>query len=116
MEITGTVIKILEPQSGVSSRNGEKWVKNFFVIETGGQYPRKVAFSVFGEDKWSQFAVQVGKNYNVQFDIDAREWNGKWFNDLSAWRVVCLDAQSQKPAPQPQPNTAPTGAYDNTPF
>lgn len=94
MEVTGKVIRILDAQSGASQRTGEIWVKNHFVIETGGQYPKKIALSVFGEDRWNKMGIEVGKTYNVHFDIDAREWKGRWFNDLSVWNAVCVDSNA----------------------
>ena len=59
-----------------------------FVIETAEQYPRKCMFSVFGEDRLKEFNIQVGEILTVSFDIDAREYNGRWYNDIRAWRVV----------------------------
>ena len=60
------------------------------------QYPRKMCFDVFGEDKINQFNIQVGEELTVHFDIDAREWQGRWFNSIRAWKVERAAAQ---PAP-----------------
>ena len=102
MEITGKVIKVLEPMSGTSAKNGEKWVKNSFVLETGGQYPKTLCFSVMGQERWDKMGIKVGGNFAVSFDPESREWNGKYFTDLSAWKAVSLDAgqsaQTQQPA------------------
>ena len=90
MEITIKVTKILEPQGGVSSKNGEPWVKNSFVGETQGQYPKTLCFSVMGQERWDKMAIKVGGNFAVSFDPESREWNGKYFTDLSAWKAVTL--------------------------
>ena len=58
-----------------------------FVLETQEQFPRKCMFSVFGEDRLREFNIQVGEVVTVSFDIDAREYNGRWYNDIRAWRV-----------------------------
>lgn len=107
MDITGTVIAIL-PEQRFNGKNGEV-VKNQFVIEHGGQYKKKAAFSVLGEDRWKQMNVAEGAEVQVSFDVDAREWNGKWFGELLAWRVQNVSGQQQtsasviqSPAPQPQ--------------
>lgn len=100
MEITGKVLSILEPQRFTSKKDGSEIVKNFFVLETQGQYPKKIAFSVLGEDKFKQMGLVVGGVYNVSFDVESREWQGKWFSDVSAWRAIRTDGQ------QPQANTA----------
>lgn len=107
MEITGKVIKILDTQSFVSQRTGETYVKNQFVIETGGQYPKKVAFTVMGEDKFKAMNIIVGGTYNVSFDVESREWKEKWFTECSAWKAVSMDGQQ---APAQQPTTTQTAA------
>lgn len=102
MEITVKVIAILDAQKFTSQRTGNEYIKNTFVGETQGQYPKKIAFSVMGEDKFKQMNIVVGGNYNVSFDVESREWQQKWFTEASAWKAVCLDGQQQAPAPQPQ--------------
>lgn len=87
MEITGKIITACEPRGGVSQRTGNSWKMQEFVIETMEQYPRKCMFSVFGEDRLKEFHIQVGEVLTVSFDIDAREYNGRWYNDIRAWRV-----------------------------
>lgn len=77
----------LEPRGGVSKRTGNEWKMQEFVIETHDQYPRKCMFSVFGEDRLKEFHIAVGEELTVSFDIDAREYNGRWYNDIRAWRV-----------------------------
>ena len=104
-DITGKIIQIL-PEQRFNGKNGEV-VKNMFVIEHGGQYKKKAVFSVLGEDRWKQMNVVQGADVQVSFDIDAREWNGKWFGELMAWRVQNVNGQQQasaspSPAPQPQ--------------
>lgn len=94
MDITGTVIAIL-PEQRFNGKNGEV-VKNQFVIEHGGQYKKKAVFSVLGEDKWKQMNVVQGADVQVSFDVDAREWNGKWFGELLAWRVQNINGQQQQ--------------------
>ena len=121
MEITGKIIQVLEPRGGVSQRTGNSWKTQEFVIETHEQYPRKCVFNVFGEDRLREFNIQVGEELTVSFDIDAREFNGRWYNDIRAWRVVRVDPsavaaapaaapQPQAYAPQPQQPAAPAAA------
>lgn len=108
MEIQGKVIAILEPQRFVSSKNGNEYVTIVFVIETQGQYPKKVAMKVMGEDKFKQMGIAIGGTYNVSFDVESREWKGKWFTECQAWRTQLVDGQhvstnaSPSPAPQSQ--------------
>lgn len=115
MELAGKVIAALEPRGGVS-KNGNEWKVQEYVIETHDQYPRRMCFDVFGADKIQQFNIQVGEELNVFFDIDAREWQGRWFNSIRAWKVerVNADAQQMPPmdAPFPPLNAAPAAPVD----
>lgn len=111
MEINVKVIKVLQPQSFTSSRDGSNVVKNVFIGETAGQYPKKIAFSVIGEDKFRQMNIVVGQTYNVSFDVESREWKEKWFTECSAWRALCVDGQqvasTQTASPVPSAQPAP---------
>lgn len=102
MELTGKIIAVLEPRGGVSSRTGNAWKSQDFVIEVPGQYPRKCVFTVFGEDRLNQFNIQMGEDLTVSFDIDAREFNGRWYNDVRAYNVT-RGAASVAGAPQATP-------------
>lgn len=85
-EITGKIIAVLPTRSGTSAR-GTQWSSQTAVIETHEQYPKRVAFYVLG-DKITEFNLQVGEEVTVSFDINAREYNGKWWNSVNAWQVV----------------------------
>ena len=91
MELSGKVVSILDEFRTQSGK-----VKYGFVLETGGQYPQRLPFDVWGDDKWSQMNVSVGSLVNVSFDISGREWNGKYFVSLGAWKVVRTDGQQQQ--------------------
>lgn len=98
MELQGKVIFAAEQRSGTSARG--EWVAQDFVIETHDSFPRKMVFSVFGADRLQRFAIQVGQEVNVSFDIDAHEYNGRWFNSIRAFdvrQVVPGAAQAQAP-------------------
>ena len=138
MEITGKIIKALEPRSGVSARSGSNWCVQEFVIETiEGQYPRRCVFEVFGEDRLKQMNIQVGEQMTVSIDVDAREYNGRWFNSLRAWKVdrnvaapaeasylnpaaapqaTGVPAPARAPVPAPEAPAASQNAGDDLPF
>lgn len=102
MEIQGKIISALPERSGTSQRTGNTWKVQEFVVETHDQYPKKMAFEVFGEDRLQRFNIQVGQEVNIAFDIDAHEYNGRWFNSIRAYDVRPVDEQPQVAA---QPNT-----------
>lgn len=133
MELTGKIIAVLPANSGVSSRTGNPWMSQEYVIEVPGQYPRKCVFRIFGEDRIKQFNIQNGEEVTVSFDIDAHEYNGRWFNEIRAYNVtrgaapVAAALQAPFPPAQaaPQDATAPfppaqepagEGSADDLPF
>ena len=87
MEITGKITHALEVRSGTARTTGNPWMSQSFVIETHDQYPRRCVFDVFGEDRLKEFNIQVGEELTVSFDLDAREYQGRWFNSVRAWKV-----------------------------
>lgn len=109
-EISGQIIAVLPTRSGTSAK-GTVWSSQTAVIETREQYPKKVAFDVMAE-KIAQFNLRVGEYVTVSYDIDAHEYQGRWFNAVRAWNVVRANQpqqatqqplqQQQQAYPQPQ--------------
>lgn len=110
MDLTGKVIAILEARSGQSQRTGNAWMIQEYVIEVPGTYPRKMMFNVFGEDRIKQFNIQPGEEITVQFDIDAREYNGRWYNDIRAFNVIRGQIAQSVPAAATVAGSAPTAS------
>ena len=103
MEIEGKIIAVLPAREGVSSRTGSPWMTQDYVLETHDQYPRRCCFNVFGSDKIQLFNIQIGEELRVSFDIDAREYQGRWFNSIRAWKVERIDPNAvQNAAPNAQ--------------
>ena len=119
MEFTGKIIAVLPPRGGIS-KSGNEWKVQEYVIEDHGQYPRKMCFDVFGAEKIEQFHIQEGEELTVSFDVDAREYQGRWYNSIRAWKVDRVAAQTAQPqptsaaqpaAPAPAPAPAPAVPY-----
>jgi len=97
MEIIGKVAHLLPLVTG-QGRNGE-WRKQEFVIEIpDGQFPKKICFSLWG-DKIDQAALSMNDTVKVMFDVESREYNGRWFTEAKAWRVEKQGAGSTAAAP-----------------
>lgn len=128
MEIQGKVIAVLPERSGISARG--EWKCQTYVIETQEQYPRKMAFDVFGADRIVNFGIQVGMVVDVSFDIDAHEYQGRYFNQIRAWDVKNVARQNPaqgvnyngnpqagaKATQQAAMAGAPNPMYPNNPF
>tara|TARA_Y100000401_G_scaffold69819_1_gene55966 strand:- start:3313 stop:3672 length:360 start_codon:yes stop_codon:yes gene_type:complete len=89
LSLKGEITKIAKLETG-TSKAGKEWKKLGFVITTEGDYPKDVYFTVFGEEKTSNFMTynRVGQIVEVFFNINAREFNNKWYTDLGAWKIV----------------------------
>ena len=90
MEITGKIIVALPEQSGVS-KAGNSWKKKEYVLETQETYPKKVHFDLFG-DKADKYPLTVGQTIRLSFDIESREYNGRWFTSIRGWQAEPVDA------------------------
>lgn len=126
MEITGKIIYVLPERSGTSARG--EWKAQSFVVETEDNYPRKMVFDVFGAERLQTFNIKVGDKVKVSFDIDAHEYQGRWFNNIRAYDVLHLDAaaaqaagqaaaaapQTTQAAPAPFPPAQPDAAGEST--
>lgn len=103
MNFTGRIIAVLPARTG-QGKNGP-WMSQEYVMEhdTSSQYPRRVCFNVWGEDKIKEFNIQEGQFYSVEVNVDCREWQGRWFNDIRAWRVSLAGSQASQPQAPAQP-------------
>ena len=106
MEITGKLIQKLPVQSGVST-SGNNWSKAEFVIETVEQYPKKVCANLWGDRAKALDQFQIGSLITVSFDLESREYNGRWYTDVKAWRVDAATPAAVAGAPAPAPGYAP---------
>ncbi len=89
MELNGKIFKVLPLQTGESQRG--KWQKQDIVIEVdNGKFPKKVAVTMWG-DLISNNSFAEGANISVEFDVESREYNGKWYTDVKAWRINKLE-------------------------
>ncbi len=127
MEVIGKIIFELPEQSGVS-KSGNQWHKREYVLETEDTYPKKIHFDFFGE-RADQYRLSVGQRVRLSFDIESREFNGRWYTSIRGWRAEPADAApeaSQQPAQAPYAapaapqNAAPVppvvNATDDLPF
>ncbi len=87
MDITGKIIQVLPLQKGVGKTSGKEWQLQSYVLETQEQYPRKVCFELFGEDRIKSNPCNLDDIVTVSFDLESREFNGRWYTSVRAWRV-----------------------------
>jgi Domain of unknown function (DUF3127) len=84
MELTAKLIQLLPLQTG-TGKNGQ-WKKQDIIVETDGTYPKKVCISIWG-DKINESVLKIGSQLAISFDVESREYNGKWYTDVKAWKI-----------------------------
>lgn len=99
LKIKGKIVKILEVEKG-TSQAGKEWKKQNFVIDTGSQYNPEVCFQLFGDEKIENLKKynKVGQEVEVHFNVSSREYNGKYYHNLDAWKIV--KASEEKASPE----------------
>ena len=110
MDVVGKIIAALPPKSGTSQSTGKPWQVNAYVLQTNEQTPKNIAFDVFGAERVEQYNLKVGNMVTVSIDIDAHEYNGRWYNQIRAWNVVNHASAQQPTAQQVPPPTPQSGA------
>ena len=102
LKIKGKLSKILEPESG-TSKAGKEWKKQGFVIDSGDQYNPDAAFSIFGEEKIESNlnSVSIGDEVTVLFNVQSREFKGKWYTSLDCYKIVASGATQVASEPSP---------------
>jgi hypothetical protein len=115
MEITGTVVSLLPLQTG-QGKNGV-WKKQEFIMETPGQFPKKVCLSLWGE-KVDENRINVGERITASINIESREYNGRWYTDVRAWKIAKGGNAQQQDAPPVSAAFAPdaSSGNDDLPF
>ena len=123
MDIKGKIIQKLDLQSG-TSKAGNAWKKQEYVLETMDSYPKKVKFDFFG-DRADQYPLEVGDVITLSYDIESREFNGRWYTDIRGFKAVKEDPNAMPAAPaaapypapgEPAPAPAPDGAAPAPPM
>ncbi|HNS29809.1 MAG TPA: DUF3127 domain-containing protein [Tenuifilaceae bacterium] len=105
MEIIGKLFSKLPQQSG-EGKNG-KWVKQEFIVETQDQFPRKICIALWGDKVRDLDLFQMGESLKAMVNVESREFNGKWYTDVKAWRLEKVDKSSTSPTPEPYPMPGP---------
>jgi hypothetical protein len=113
LQIKGTVKQVLDEQSG-EGRNGP-WRKRDFILETAGDYPRKVCITQWG-DKIDKTDVQVDEKLIVSIDIQSREYKGRWYTDVKAWKIERPDGNAPERKGPPKPSEELYDMDDDAPF
>lgn len=112
LTITGKIVNILSVESG-TSKSGKEWKKQAFVLDTGAQFNPLVCFSLFGDDKINMMRdFGAGQEVEVAFNISSREFNGRWYHNIDAWKIT---AAGQQASASSTSNEAPLPTIDEAP-
>lgn len=93
MELTGKLIKVLPLQSG-TGKNGQ-WKRQDIIVETNEQYPKKVCVGIWN-DKIEKDILKIGNELKIDFDIESREYNERWYTNLKAWKIEVIEEERKR--------------------
>ena len=114
MQLTAKLVQLLPLQTG-TGKNGQ-WKKQDIIVETEATYPKKVCISIWG-DKIDAGQLQSGNMLKIDFDVESREFNGRWYTDVKAWKIEDADSSAQKPIDRPTVSIQDSPAMgDDLPF
>lgn len=125
LEITGKLIQKLAEQGG-TSKTGNAWRKQEFVIETEEQYPRKICANLWGDNIDQLAQINIGDTVKMSFNLESRSFNDRWYTDVRAWKlekaITSAPAMSSEPTSGSMPTPSiqefsegPFSATDNDP-
>lgn len=122
-QLTGKIIKVLPVRQGTSRNSGKDYYVGEYVVETEEDYPTKVHFTVFGEDKVKSYNLQEGDNVQISYYVSSREYNERWYTDVRVRNIVKLVPGQTFPQagmggqmPQGMPTYGQGGAYGQQPY
>ena len=114
LEIVGKLQQLLPVQKGTGSRG--EWIKQDFILETVEQYPRKVCVSAWGDKAKDLEGIQIGETLKISVNIESREYNGRWYTDVRAWRIERENSSQQAASGQSTAAPAPLATDDYADF
>jgi hypothetical protein len=109
LEISGKLDQFLPEVSG-TGKNGTAWTKRDFIIETIDNFPKKICIAAWGDKTAELNGISIGEMIKVSFDVQSREYNGKWYTDLRAWKI-----ERQGAANQPSAQAQGSGSFNASP-
>lgn len=121
LEVKGQLIQILPVQSG-TSKAGKEWSKQEFIIETEEQFPKKVCFTLFGDKVSLLNGISVNDQVEVSFNVESREFSGRWYHNINAWRINPVQSSGGNDATpfavddMPPPPNSDAPPVDDLPF
>jgi len=112
MEIIGRIIEVLPAQTGKSAKG--EWKKQDFILETQAQFPKKVCIANWGDKV--DLSIDFSKTVKVYFDVESREYNGKWYTDVKAWKMDVMGGpENSEPNIPSKPETADSAPWETEP-
>ena len=121
LNVTGKITTVLEKQSG-TTKTGSDWETQTFILDNNEKYNNIFAFDLFGSEKIQNFEKynKIGQIVNVEFNINCREYKGRYYTSLSAWKISKAEASTGAPdlldSPFPTTNDVKEEYHDDLPF
>jgi hypothetical protein len=114
LSVIGRITKVLPPQSG-TSKAGNAWTKQLFLVDNGETYNNLFCFELFKDEKVQKFNQynKAGDTVKVEFNVNCNEYNGRYYTSLQAWKVSKADVNNMDVN---EPEKVQAGEDDKFPF
>ena len=114
--VKGKLSRKLSVENG-TSKAGKEWKKQTFLVNTGAQYNPEICFQLFGEEKIEMLNHHnEGEQVEVSFNLSSKEFNGKYFHNIDAWRIETIDSNTQNKIEEVPEFNTPSAEEDDLPF
>jgi len=116
MKLENVKVALVNEVETGKSQDGNEWKKQTVIVTTGGQYPKTIAVSCMGKTVDYSSQLKVGQTIDVEFDVQSREYNGRWYTDVKAWKITAQTGSTNVPASEAVSATTPEGKSNDLPF
>tara|TARA_B000000475_G_C15687976_1_gene321019 strand:+ start:94 stop:450 length:357 start_codon:yes stop_codon:yes gene_type:complete len=114
--VKGKLSRKLSVESG-TSKAGKEWKKQSFLVDTGSQYNPEICFQLFGDEKIEMLNHHnEGDQVEISFNLSSKEFNGRYFHNIDAWRIENLKNEDAKEMEDPPEFNRPANEEDDLPF
>lgn len=101
MDFEGTVLTVLPVVKGTNARG--EWIKQEVIFEQPGEFNRKICVGFWGDKAAEAGTLRPGEVVNISANVESREFNGRWYTDVRAWRMTRKAPAAAAPAPDALP-------------
>ena len=94
MKLKGKFKTLLKKETG-TGKTGKQWEKQSFILDTGSEYNSEICIATFGENIEKLQNIKEGNEIEVSVNISSKEFNGKYYHNISAWKIDTQEGNTE---------------------